>query len=174
MELMQALLEKRSTKKYAQTPVEREIVERIVKAGTFAPCTKGKQGTKIIAVTDKAWRDRLSELNRQVGGFKEGFDPFYGAPVVLVVLADKTIANHVYDGSCTMDYLLLAAHAEGLGSCWIHRAKEVMETEDGQALIRELGIEGEWEGVGNCVIGYPQGEIAPVKPRKSDFIYFVD
>lgn len=174
MELIQALLEKRSMKRYESTPVDRERIERIVKAGTYAPSTKGRQGTKIIAVTDKGWRDRLSELNRQAGGFKEGFDPFYGAPVVLVVLGDKSIENHVYDGSCVMDYLLLAAHAEGLGSCWIHRAKEVMDTAQGKALLDELGIEGEWEGIGNCVIGYPQGIPAEAKPRKSDFVYFVD
>ena len=91
-------------------------------------------------------------------------DPFYGAPVVLVVLADKSRPTYLYDGSLVMGNLMLAAHSLGLGSCWIHRAKETFEREEGKAILKELGIEGDYEGIGNCVIGYakePAKEAAP-------------
>ena len=101
-------------------------------------------------------------------------DPFYGAPVVLVVLADKSVPTYVYDGSLVMAHLQLAAQALGLGSCWIHRAKETFEMPEGKALLKKLGIEGEYEGIGNCIVGYPDGELPAVKPRKENWVYYVD
>ena len=98
-------------------------------------------------------------------------DPFYGAPVVLVVLADRSVPTHVYDGSLVMGNLMLAAHAEGLGSCWIHRAKEEFESEEGKALLRKLGITGDYEGIGHCILGYAADEPKAAAPRKADYVY---
>lgn len=99
--------------------------------------------------------------------------PFYGAPVVVVVLADRNIPAHVYDGTLVMENLMLAAHAEGLGSCWIHRAKEEFDSPEGKEILHKLGITGDYEGIGHCILGYPAGELPEGKPRKAQFIYRV-
>ena len=131
----------------------------------------GRQSPIIIAVTDRAVRDELSAINARIMG-REGADPFYGAPAVLVVLADKSVPTHVYDGSLVMGNLMAAAHALGLGSCWIHRAKETFELPEGRALLKKLGIEGEYEGIGNCIVGYADEE-REAKPRKQNYVYRV-
>ena len=140
----------------------KEIVARVAEAGTYAPTGMGKQSPVIVAVMDRAVRDRLSKMNADVLG--SASDPFYGAPVVLVVLADRSRPTYMYDGALVMGNLLNAAHALGLGSCWIHRAKEVFE----------WGIEGDYEGIGHCVLGYPQDSKEPVAaPRKADYVRFI-
>ena len=160
-----------SVKSYLDTPVEKQQVQQIVEAGTYAPTGRNRQSPIILAVTNKTLRDRLSALNAKILGTDT--DPFYNAPCVLVVLADKSVNTHVYDGSVVMENMLLAAHALGLGACWIHRAKEMFETEEGKQILNELGIEGEYEGVGNCVVGH--AKISPaVKPRKENWAYFVE
>ena len=113
-------------------------------------------------------------MNRKIGGWDEGFDPFYEAPVVLVVLAEKDWPTHVYDGSLVMGNLMLAAHTEGIGSCWIHRAKEEFESEEGKQILSDLGVTGEYEGIGHCILGYPDEEIEEAKPRKDDYVFWVE
>ena len=125
-------------------------------------------------MTNKELRDILSEMNRKIGGWDEGFDPFYGAPVVLVVLAEKDWPTHVYDGSLVMGNLMLAAHTEGIGSCWMHRAKEEFESEEGKQILSDLGVTGEYEGIGHCILGYPDEEIEEANPRKDDYVFWVE
>ena len=172
METMKALLERRSVRGYKPDPIPADVLEDILKAGTYAATGMGKQSPIILAVTNKAVRDKLSALNAKIMG-REGMDPFYGAPTVLVVLADKSIPTHVYDGSLVMGNLMLAAFDKGVASCWIHRAKETFETEEGKAILRELGIEGEYEGIGNCVLGYPAEALPEARPRKENYIYYI-
>lgn len=149
-----------------------ELLEQIIEAGTYAPTGKGMQSPIIVAVTNKPLRDRLSRLNAEVLGTAS--DPFYGAPVVLIVLADRSRPTYLYDGSLVMGNLMNAAHALGLGSCWIHRAKEVFSSPEGKNLLKEWGIEGDYEGIGHCVLGYPSTEEAPqAKPRKQDYVVWV-
>ena len=171
METMEALLERRSVRGYKPDPIPADVLEDILKAGTYAATGMGAQSPIILAVTNRTVRDKLSALNAKVVG-REG-DLFYGAPVVLVVLADKSVPTHVYDGSLVMGNLMLAAFDRGVASCWIHRAKETFETEEGKALLRELGIEGEYEGIGNCVLGYPADGWPEAKPRKEHYVYYV-
>lgn len=171
-EILKALTERRSVKKYKATPVPKELIEKIVTAGTYAPSGMNKQAAIILAVTNKEKRDWLEECVAKVRG-TEGARVFYGAPVVLVVLYDKSVHTGIYDGTLVMQNLMLAAHSQGLGSCWIHRAKEVFETDEGKAFLKELGIEGDYEGVGNCIIGYADEE-REAKPRKEDYVYYVD
>ena len=168
----EAIINRRSVRKYKTDMIPRDIIERIVEAGTYAANGRGHQASIILAVTNKELRDRLSEMNRKIGGWDEGFDPFYGAPVVLVVLAEKDWPTHVYDGSLVMGNLMLAAHTEGIGSCWIHRAKEEFESDEGKALLRQWGIEGDWVGVGHCILGYPAADPKPAAPRKPDYIVY--
>ena len=171
MDAMQNLLTRKSVKKYKSDPVPQELIEKIVEAGTYAPTGRNAQAPIILAVSNRQVRDELMKLNAKILG-AEGSDPFSNAPVVLVVLAAKERNTRVYDGSCVMENLMLAAHALGLGSCWIHRAKETFELPEGKAILQSLGIEGEYEGVGNCIIGYPDHEPEP-KPRKENWVYYI-
>ena len=170
-ECMKTMLSRRSVKKYKDTPVEKELIEQIVAAGLAAPSGLNKQAPIVLVVTDKAVRDKLSRLNAGKDPFGRA-DPFYGAPCVLVVLADKSAHTYVYDGSLTMENMLLAAHSLGLGACWIHRAKETFESAEGKELLKSLGIEGDYEGIGNCIVGYP--DVVPEdKPRKENRVYYI-
>ena len=174
MDAMKNMLTRTSVKKYKSDPVPKELIDQIIEAGTYAPTGRNLQSPIILAVTNTQVRDELSKLNAKVLGVPEGTDPFYGAPVVLAVLANKACNTRVYDGSLVMGNLQLAAHALGLGACWIHRAKETFEMPEGKALLEKLGIEGEYEGIGNCIVGYPDGEIPAIKPRKENWVYYVD
>ena len=174
------IISRRSVKKYLDKPVPMELVEEVVKAGTFAPSGMNMQSAIIIAVTDKGMRDRLSRINldivmgRNLTTSSGHNDPFYGAPVVLVVLAKKDIGTHVYDGSLVMENMMIAANSLGLGSCWIHRAKETFETEEGKQILSDLGINDEYEGIGNCILGYAAPDaLKPQKPRKEDYVVWV-
>ena len=167
---LQNLLSRRSTKSYKPDPIPEDVINSILETGTYAASGMGRQAAIMIAVTDKTLRDRLSAMNAKIMGSPEGFDPFYGAPVVVVVLADKNVSTYLYDGSLVMGNLMLAAKACGIGSCWIHRAKEEFESPEGKEILHSLGIEGDYEGIGHCVLGYPAAEPAPSKPRKPDYI----
>ena len=174
------IITRRSVKKYLDRPVPIELVEEVVKAGTYAPSGMNKQSAKIIAVTNREMRDRLSRINLEIVMGKglttsSGHsDPFYGAPVVLVVLAKKEIGTRLYDGSLVMENMMIAANSLGLGSCWIHRARETFETEEGKQILRDLGIDGEYEGIGNCILGYAApNALKPQAPRKDDYVVWV-
>ena len=161
---------------------EREALEAMLEAGTFAPTGHGKQSPLILAVTDRALRDRLSAMNARIwneltvqrgGTPREGVDPFYGAPVVLVVLADRSVPTYLYDGCSVLCQLANAAHAAGLDSCWIHRAKEEFDSDEGKTILRDLGIDGDYEGIGHLVVGYRAKELPRALPRKEDYIRWV-
>ena len=169
-ELLEVIKSRKSTKSFLDKEVPLELIEQIVEAGTYAPTGRNLQSPIIVAVTNKEVRDQLSKMNASIMNAKT--DPFYGAPVVLIVLANKDVNTYIYDGSCVMENLMLAAHSLGLGSCWIHRAKEEFESEEGKALLKEWGIEGNYEGIGHVILGY--NKVDPVeKPRKDNYIYYV-
>ena len=169
-ETLTDLKERRSCRAYRPELPPAELIDRVIEAGCYAPSGMGKQSAIIIAVTDKETRDRLSKMNAGIMG--AAIDPFYGAPVVLIVLADKNIPTFRYDGSLVLGNLMNAAHALGLGSCWIHRAKEEFESEEGKEILRKLGITGDYEGIGHCVLGYPaEGGFRPAAPRKENYVY---
>lgn len=169
---LEMLKTRRSIRYYQDRIPEKELLDKVLEAGTYAPTGRNNQAPIIVAVTNKEMRDKLSKLNAQVMGSEN--DPFYGAPVVLVVLANRSFDTYIYDGSLVMGNLMNAAHAVGLGSCWIHRAKEVFDSPEGKELLKEWGIEGDYEGIGNCIIGYIDGTAPEVKPRKDNYIYWVE
>ena len=173
-ETMNAILKRRSVRKYTAEMPKREDLEQIIEAGLYAASGKGGQSSIIVAITDKGLRDRLMEMNRKIGGWAEGFDPFYGAPAVLLVLAKKNTPFTVADGSLSMGNMMLAAHALGLGSCWINRAREAFDTEEGKEILRRLGVEGEYEGVGNCIVGYPDGDLPQPKERNEGRVFWAE
>lgn len=168
-DIIKAVEERRSVRAYEDRPVPRELIEQVVDAGLWAPSGMGRQSPIIVAVTDKALRDRLSAANAAVMGGNG--DPFYGAPVVLVVLAPRDVPTHVYDGSLVMGSMMLAAHALGLGSCWIHRAKEVFDEPAFKQVLADLGVEGDYEGIGNCILGWP-AEVPDAKPRREGRVFW--
>ena len=172
MDAMTNLLTRRSIRKYKGDMLPREVIEKIIEAGVYAPTGHNHQSPIIVAVTDRATRDKLSALNARV--LNTDSDPFYGAPVVLHVLAEKGWRTCVADGSVVMENLMLAAHALGIGSCWINRAKEVFETEEGKEILRAAGIEGEYKGVGHCILGYADCDAPNPAPRKENYVYWVE
>lgn len=170
-EVLNAIRTRRSVRRYKPDPIPADVLKRIAEAGTWAATGMNRQSPLILVVTDRALRDRLSAMNAAI--LHTDTDPFYGAPVVLVVLASKAVPTRVCDGSLVMGNLMLAAHAEGVASCWINRAREEFESEEGKAILKELGIEGDWEGVGHCILGYADGELPAPAPRKPDYVRFV-
>lgn len=171
-EALEVMRQRRSVRSYKADPIPRELLEKVLEAGTYAPTGMGRQSPIILAVTDKALRDRIAKLNAAVMGRDN--DPFYGAPAVLVVLSDRSVPTYLYDGSLVMGNLLNAAHDVGLGACWIHRAKEVFASEEGKAILRELGVEGDYEGIGNCIIGYAAAPLPEAKPRKEGYVVWAE
>ncbi len=172
-EVLNVLETRRSCRNFMPNMVNDEDLRAIIKAGTYAATGMGKQSPVIIAVTDKETRDKISEENRKIGGWGEDFDPFYGAPVILIVLAKKDVVTHVYDGSLVMGNLMNAAESLGVASIWIHRAKEEFESDFGKDLLKKLGIEGEYEGIGHCALGYAAEQPKEAAPRKSDYVYYI-
>lgn len=173
-EVIKAMKERRSIRKFKAEMPPKADLEQIVEAGLYAANGRGKQAVITIAVTDKELRDKLSAVNNEIMGGPEGNDPFYGAPAILIVLANKEVPTAPYDGSLVMGNLMLAAHSLGLGSIWIHRAKEEFEMPEYQKLLKDLGIEGEWEGIGHCAVGYIDGENPVAAPRNDGRVFWVE
>ncbi len=163
-EVIRALLERRSVRSFRTEPVEEEKLSAILNAGLYAPSGMNRQAAVMVAVEDRATRDRLSAMNAAVMG-TDG-DPFYGAPTVVVVLADRGRSRTAFEDGClVMQNLMLAAHSLGVGSCWIHRAREVFETEEGRTLLQKWGLDGDYVGIGNCILGYPADPIPGARER---------
>ena len=170
---LKVLETRRSCRNFKPDMVPEEILEQILKAGTYAATGMGKQSPIIIAVTKKELRDQLSEENRKIMGAPEGMDPFYGAPVILIVLAKKTVPTHVYDGALVMGNLMNAAESLGVANIWIHRAKEEFESDFGKKILADLGIEEEYEGRGHCALGYAAEPAKAAAARKENYVYYV-
>lgn len=170
--MLEKMLTRRSIRKFKADMVPKEVIEKIVEAGTFAASGMNRQPGIIVAITNKELRDKLSKMNADIMGANT--DPFYGAPVVLIVLADKSSRTYLYDGSLIMGNLMQAAHELGIGSCWIHRAKDEFESEEGKKLLESLGIKGDYEGIGHCILGYIDGDYPDAKPRKENAVYWVE
>lgn len=168
-ETLDVLKQRRSCRAFTNQPVEKEKMAAILEAGTYAPTGRGKQSPIIIVIKDQEVKEKLRKMNAEIMGTKS--DPFYGAPELVVVLANKQRPTYIYDGTLVLGNMMNAAADLGIGSCWIHRAKEEFETEYGKSLLKRLGVEGDYEGIGHLVLGYPAKE--PVQPakRKDNYIY---
>ena len=157
------LKSRRSVRKYKETQVPDELLDAVLEAALYAPSGMNTQNTVMVAVRDKETRDQLSRMNADVMGSDK--DPFYGAPCVVVVLVEPERYTAVEDGSLVMGNLMQAAYDIGVGSCWIHRARQMFESEEGKALLRKWGLREDLIGVANCILGYPDEDPAP-KPRR--------
>lgn len=170
-EVLNVLKTRRAVRRYKPEPITRAELDAVLEAGIYAPTARGEQRACIVAVTNKADRDTISRLNAAVMGSDS--DPFYGAPTVCVVFGDGTWPMAQKDGSLIMGNMMNAAHALGLGSCWIDRAQQVFETEEGKALMRKWGVPEGYVGVGNCILGYADEDPAP-KPRKEGYVIYAE
>lgn len=168
---IKTLTERRSVRKFTDKPVSKEDIELILKAGVYAPTGRNTRDTLFLAITQKELISKLSKMNAAVMGSEN--DPFYGAPAVIVVFADRTRTTTVEDGSCAMANLMNAAFSLGIDSCWIHRAREVFESEEGREIARSLGIPDEYIGIGNCILGYRDCEL-PTPVERTQPIIFVE
>lgn len=171
-ETLRVLEERRSIKKYKSEQVEEEKLQAILRAGTYAASGKNRQPSIMIVVQNPEDREILRRMNATLLG-NPGADPFYGAPTVVVVLAERGINTHVEDGSLVMGNLMNAAYSVGVDSCWVHRAKEEFDSEEGKALLQKWGIEGDYEGIGHCLLGYRDCEMPVARQRKENYIYRV-
>lgn len=163
-EAMNVLLTRRSVRQYQARQVSEQELDQVLQAGLYAPTGKNVQGVELVAVQEKKLRDRLAALNKSF--WDKDMDPYYGAPTIILVLADTVRYTWVEDGSCALCNMLNAAHALGLGACWIHRVREMFDLEEGKAYLRQWGLPESMRGVGSVALGYPAGpELRPL-PRK--------
>lgn len=171
--IIRAMERRRSIRKFKPDMPAKADIELIAEAGQYAPSGMNRQATVTLVITDRETRDRMAEANRKIGGWQEGFDPFYGAPVIIAVLADKSCPTGIYDGSLVMGNMMNAAFSLGLGSIWIHRAKEEFEQPEYKQLLADLGITGEWEGIGHCAVGYPDCDLPEAADRKDGRVFWI-
>lgn len=171
-QVLEQIKTRRSIRKFKGDMIPDDILNEIITAGTYAASGMNTQNTVIVAVKNKEIRDRMSAANAAVMGSDR--DPFYGAPVILVVLAEKGRGTYVHDGSLVMGNLMLAAHSLGIGSCWIHRAKEVFEQPEWKEWLHSIGLTGEYEGIGNCALGYADCALPDILPRKDGRVITVE
>ena len=168
------ILERRSCRRFdpERLPTDEQI-EQILECGKYAANGCGFQNTKMLVITNREVRDQISRMNAEIWG-KPAIDPFYGAPMMIIVLAKAGWRNAPYDGALVMGNLMLSAHALGVDSIWIHRAKEEFETEEGRDILRRAGIDpDEWEGVGHCALGFRNHSIPAPRERKPDFVHYI-
>ncbi|MBE7082688.1 MAG: nitroreductase family protein [Clostridiales bacterium] len=172
-DILNVITSRRSIRSFKQQTPSKELIKKVITAGVYAPTGKNLQAPIILAVTNKKVRDELSKLLAKERGIET--DPFYGAPVLLIVLAKKDVSTYLYDGSCVLENMLLEAHSLGLGACWIHHAKAIFETNQGKQILNNLNINPEeYEGVGTCILGYAKNfPLAPIK-RKENYVYYVE
>lgn len=168
-ETLKNMEERRSCRSFQPEQLKESDLKQILRAGTYAATGRGAQSPKILVLQDRAQIAELESMNAKILGNPDAH-PFYGAPTVLIVLADADVSTYVEDGALVIGNLMLAAWSIGVGSCWIHRAREEFDSTEGKALLKKWGIEGNYVGVGHCILGYPKGEYAPVKPRKADYV----
>ena len=171
IETLMDLKARHSCRKFKQKQIKESILKQILEAGSLAASGKGLQSPIMIVIQDPTIINELSKINAEIRN-KPNFDNFFKAPTVVAVLADKNIATHVYDGSLVIGNLMNAAYALNIGSCWIHRAKETFERPEGKAILQKLKITGDYEGIGFCILGYPENnQPANQKQVKKDYIY---
>jgi len=171
-ETMKTLLNRRSIRKYKSEQIKDEELNAVLEAGKYAPSGANQQSALFIVVQNKNVIEKLSKMNAAVMG-KENIDPYYGAPTIILVLADESKATPIEDASLALGNMYSAAYSLGIGSCWIHRTKEMFESEEGKALLKEWGIEGDYIGVGSCILGYPDCDHPKAAPRKDNFVVMV-
>ncbi len=172
-ELSKIIKERRSIRNFKPDQVPKVLLDQIIEAGLYAANGRGKQAPVIIAVTNKDIRDQIADENRRIGGWDTGFDPFYGAPAILIVIAEKSVPTGIYDGSLSLGNMMLKAHELGLGSIWIHRAKEEFDSDFGRNILDKIGLDGDYEGIGHLAVGYADCELPDPPARREGRVFYL-
>jgi len=167
-QVTKALTQRRCVRAYQARQVSKEALDNVLQAGIYAPSGNGRQPLRLVVVQDPALLRKLSQMNAAVMG--KDTDPLYGAPTAVIVFADGDISTYQADGSLVMGNLMNAAYAEGFGSCWINRAKEMFETAEGKALMAAWGVPEGFVGIGICILGIPAGGPPEAAPRKPGLV----
>ena len=167
-EVLENIKNRRSIRSYKNNPVPEDLLNLVLEAGSYAPSGMGRQSPTIIAIKDKKYRDIISKLNAKV--MNRDADPYYGAPIIILVLADSTISTYVEDGTCALENMMLAASSLGLGTVWVHREKEIFDSKEGKALLKEWNLPETLKGVGSIALGYSNEPIKEAKKRKDNYI----
>jgi nitroreductase len=170
-ETLNTLLTRRSIHTFKVEQIRDEELSAVLEAAKYAPSGANQQSALFIVVQDKEMREVISKMNQAILGGDS--DPYYGAPTVILVLADKSKVTPVEDACLALGNMFIAAHSLGLGSCWVHRTRQMFESEEGKALLKKWGVKGDYVGVGSCILGYPDGEQPQAAPRKDDFVVMV-
>ena len=170
-DIINTLQNRRSIRKFKPEQIKDDELNAVLEAGKYAPSGANQQSALFIVVQNKEMREKITKLNAAVLG--KDIDPYYGAPTVILVLADKTKVTPVEDASLALGNMFNAAYSLGLGSCWVHRTKQMFEGEEGKALLKKWGVEGDYIGVGSCILGYPNCEHPKAAPRKDNFVVMV-
>ena len=158
---------RRSCRSYKSEQITDAQLSAVLEAGTYAPTSRGLQSPFIVAIQNKELLDNLAKMNAQVMGVTT--NPYYDAPTYVLVFVPENAPNGVQDASLVLENMMLAAHAQGLGSCWIHREREMFATEVGKELMQQWGLPEGLLGIGALSLGYPEGEPTPAKPRKEGY-----
>ncbi len=167
-EVLENIKNRRSIRSYKNDPIPEDLLNLVLEAGSYAPSGMGKQSPTIIAIRDKKYRDLISKLNAKV--MNRDTDPYYGAPIIILVLADSTIPTYIEDATCVIENMMLAASSLGLGTVWVHREKEIFNSEEGKALLKEWNLPETLKGVGSIALGYANGEAKEASKRKNNYI----
>ena len=174
MNTIEAINSRRSCKNFdPERPVPADIVQKIVDAGTKAASGMNKQAAKIIVINNKEVRDTIVKLNAEIME-RPGTDTFYGAQQIICVVGNTDVYTYIYDGSLVLGNMMLAAEELEIGSCWIHRAKQFFEMPEGKEVLKQAGLEGNYEGIGNLAIGYALGDKRPDPAINPDYIKYIN
>jgi nitroreductase len=168
-ETIKTLLARRTVRAFKPEQISDDELNAVVKAGTYAPSGGNQQAAVLVVVQDAATRATLTRMNQDVIG-NAGKDPYYGAPTIIVALADATKVTPVEDATLALGNVLSAAFSLGLGSCWVHRERQMFASDEGKALLKTWGLEGDYVGVGSCVLGYPDCDWPEAAPRKDGYV----
>ena len=174
-ETLKVLKSRRRCRAFKKQEVSQEILKAVLEAGTYAPNGWDKQSASIVAIRDEATRKVLKELSYQLAleAGEEGEDQFYGAPVLVLILADKASDTALEDGSLVAGNIMNAAESLGLGTCWVHTARKIMEMPEGKAMLQKWGVEGEVLGVTFLALGWPAEKPQPPRARKENYIRYI-
>ena len=170
-ELIEIIKTRRSCRKYKKEQISDEALNMILEAGSYAPSSRGKQSPYIVAVQNEEQKKQLADMNARIMG--ADFNPYYDAPTYVLVLTSPVTNNPIQDGSCVLENMMIAAHALGLASCWIHREYEMFETEEGKTLLEAWGLPQDLRGIGALALGYPADEASSAKPRKEGYFRII-
>lgn len=174
-ETLQTLKNRRSCRAFKPEAIPEDVLNAVLDAGTWAPNAWDKQSASIIAIRDEASRAVLTHLSQELAAEagEDTPDPLYGAPVVVLITAEKDSESGLEDGSLVAGNIMNAAQSVGLGSCWVNTARKILEMPIGKAMLMKWGVTEPVTGVAFVVLGWPTEKPEEPRARKENYIRIV-